>query len=54
LFEALGGESLRQIALGQMEGDADPKIAAEIGCGLRTLGRKLELIGTTWMREVAP
>jgi hypothetical protein len=37
-----------------MEGYSDPDIAATLGCGLRTVGRKLELIRKTWMREVAP
>jgi hypothetical protein len=42
------------MGLGRMEGSADPEIAAAMGCGLRTVRRKLELIRKTWMREVAP
>jgi DNA-directed RNA polymerase specialized sigma24 family protein len=54
LLEELGDETLRQIAVLRMEGYADPEIAARLGCGLRTVGRKLELIRKTWMREVEP
>jgi DNA-directed RNA polymerase specialized sigma24 family protein len=54
LLEALGDESLRRIALLRMEGYSDPDIAATLGCGLRTVGRKLELIRKTWLREVEP
>ena len=53
LLEALGDEGLRRIALLRMEGYSDPEIAATLGCGLRTVGRKLELIRKSWLREVA-
>jgi DNA-directed RNA polymerase specialized sigma24 family protein len=53
LLEALGDESLRRVALLRLEGYTDPEIAARLGCGLRTVGRKLELIRKTWQREVA-
>ena len=54
LLESLGDETLRRIALLRMEGYSDPEIAANLGCGLRTVGRKLELIRKAWLREVAP
>jgi DNA-directed RNA polymerase specialized sigma24 family protein len=54
LLETLGDETLRRIALLRMEGYSDPEIAARLGCSLRTVGRKLELIRKTWLREVAP
>jgi DNA-directed RNA polymerase specialized sigma24 family protein len=54
LLEALGDETLRRIALLRMEGYADPEIAARLGCGLRAVGRKLDLIRKTWLREEAP
>jgi DNA-directed RNA polymerase specialized sigma24 family protein len=54
LLGDLGDENLRRIALLRMEGYSDPEIAARLGCGLRTVGRKLELIRKTWLREVAP
>jgi DNA-directed RNA polymerase specialized sigma24 family protein len=53
LLETLGDETLRQIALLRMEGYSDPEIAARLGCGLRTVGRKLELIRKIWLREMA-
>jgi DNA-directed RNA polymerase specialized sigma24 family protein len=54
LLEALGDETLRRIALLRMEGYSDPEIAAQLKCGLRTVGRKLELIRKIWLREAAP
>jgi DNA-directed RNA polymerase specialized sigma24 family protein len=54
LLGVLEDETLRRIALLRMEGYSDPEIAARLGCGLRTVGRKLELIRKTWLREVAP
>jgi DNA-directed RNA polymerase specialized sigma24 family protein len=54
LLEALGEETLRRIALLRMEGYTDPEIAAQLGCGLRTVGRKLELIRKIWLCEVVP
>jgi DNA-directed RNA polymerase specialized sigma24 family protein len=36
-----------------MEGYNDSEIAARLGCSLRTVGRKLELIRKIWVREVA-
>ena len=52
--KSLGDETLRRIALLRMEGYSDPEIAARLGCGLRTVGRKLELIRKIWQREVTP
>jgi DNA-directed RNA polymerase specialized sigma24 family protein len=53
LLETLGDETLRRIALLRMEGYSDSEIAAQLKCGLRTVGRKLELIRKVWVREVA-
>ena len=53
LLEALGDETLRRIALLRMEGYNDPEIAARLGCSVRTVGRKLDLIRKLWVREVA-
>jgi DNA-directed RNA polymerase specialized sigma24 family protein len=53
LLEALGDETLRQIALLRMEGYNDSEIAARLGCGVRTVGRKLELIRKIWVRGAA-
>jgi DNA-directed RNA polymerase specialized sigma24 family protein len=54
LLEALGDETLRRIAVLRMEGYGDAEIAAQLGCGLRTVGRKLELIRKAWQREAMP
>jgi hypothetical protein len=54
LLGALGDETPRRVPLLRMEGYSDPGIAARLGCGVRTVGRKLELIGKIWMRGVAP
>jgi DNA-directed RNA polymerase specialized sigma24 family protein len=54
LLETLGDETLCRIALLRMEGYSDPEIAAQLKCGLRTVGRKLELIRKVWRRGVAP
>jgi DNA-directed RNA polymerase specialized sigma24 family protein len=53
LLATLGDETLRQIALLRMESYNDSEIAARLGCGVRTVGRKLELIRKIWVREVA-
>jgi DNA-directed RNA polymerase specialized sigma24 family protein len=54
LLQALGNDTLRQIALLRMQGYSDPEIAQQLGCGLRTVGRKLELIRKTWLNEMTP
>ena len=48
LLETLGDETLRQIALGRMEGDTNGEIAARLGCSLRTVTNKLTLIRKRW------
>jgi DNA-directed RNA polymerase specialized sigma24 family protein len=52
LLQGLGNDTLRRIALLRMEGYSDPEIAQRLGCGLRTVGRKLELIRRAWLHEV--
>jgi DNA-directed RNA polymerase specialized sigma24 family protein len=37
-----------------MEGYSNDQIASRIGCGVRTVERKLDLIRKAWEREVAP
>lgn len=51
LLAALGDETLRRVARLRMEGYTDREIAERLGCGLRTVGRKLELIRKAWRRE---
>jgi hypothetical protein len=53
-LEALGDETPHWVALLRMEGYSDPEIATWLGRGPRTVGRKLELIRKTWLREVTP
>jgi hypothetical protein len=54
LLEALGDETLRQIALLRMEGHCDGEIASRLDCSLRTVSRKLKLIRDIWMRKGTP
>ena len=53
LLEALGDESLRQVALWRMEGYTTDEIAERLGCARRTVARRLELIRTLWLAEGA-
>jgi DNA-directed RNA polymerase specialized sigma24 family protein len=48
LLQALDNESLRSTALLKMEGWSNEEIAQRIGCGLRTVERKLSLIRRIW------
>jgi len=53
LLEMLGDESLRQVAQWRMEGYTVDEIAERLGCARRTVARRLELIRTLWIAEVA-
>jgi DNA-directed RNA polymerase specialized sigma24 family protein len=44
-------ETLRPVALLKMEGYTNEEIANRLGCGLRTVVRKLELIRKTWTAD---
>jgi DNA-directed RNA polymerase specialized sigma24 family protein len=50
-LDELGDESLRRIALLKLEGCGNQEIAEELGCGLRTVERKLKRIRARWERE---
>jgi len=52
LLRLLGDETLRSVAVRKLEGDANEEIARRLGCGLRTVERKLALIRTLWEAEV--
>jgi DNA-directed RNA polymerase specialized sigma24 family protein len=54
LFGALSRETLRVVALLKLEGYTNEQIAASLGCGLRTVERRLEEIRTAWRRELTP
>jgi DNA-directed RNA polymerase specialized sigma24 family protein len=51
LLESLGDEGLRTVALLRMEGYSNDQIAERLGCGLRSVERKLERIRTRWLAE---
>ena len=49
LLDALGDESLRQVALARLEGYTNDEIADRLGCARRTVARRLDLIRKTWL-----
>jgi DNA-directed RNA polymerase specialized sigma24 family protein len=51
LLERLDGPELRRVALCKMEGYSNEEIAARLGCGLRTVERRLRLIRSIWEQE---
>jgi DNA-directed RNA polymerase specialized sigma24 family protein len=52
LLGALDDDLLRQVALLRMEGYSNEQVAERLGCGLRSVERKLALIRKAWEREV--
>lgn len=53
LVERLGDESLRSVAIWKMEGFTNDEIATKLGCKLRTVERKLQLIRSVLSRDDA-
>jgi DNA-directed RNA polymerase specialized sigma24 family protein len=51
-LESLRDDSLRRVALMRLEGFTNDEIAERLGCGRRTVSRKLELIRRRWLDEV--
>ena len=51
LLGKLRDDSLRQVALLRMEGYNNEEVADRLGCSLRTVARKIELIRRTWTGE---
>jgi DNA-directed RNA polymerase specialized sigma24 family protein len=51
LLDMLGDDTLRQIAVWKMEGYTNEEIRVRLGCALRTVANKLELIRRTWTAE---
>lgn len=49
LRDALGDESLRQVLDLRLEGHDRKEIAARLGCAVRTVTRKLDVIRQTWL-----
>jgi DNA-directed RNA polymerase specialized sigma24 family protein len=48
LLGRLADETLRRIAAWKLEGDSNEEIAARLGCGVRTVERKLGVIRSCW------
>jgi DNA-directed RNA polymerase specialized sigma24 family protein len=53
LLDRLGDEELRRVAVWKMEGYGNEEIAGRLGCGLRSVGRKLRVIRALWTEEAA-
>jgi DNA-directed RNA polymerase specialized sigma24 family protein len=51
LLGRLRDDSLRAVARLRLEGYTNPEISERLGCSLRTVARKLELIRSTWTGE---
>jgi DNA-directed RNA polymerase specialized sigma24 family protein len=52
LLDLLGEEVLCEVALLKVEGFTDKEVAAKLGCGVRTVERKLERIRRIWRKEI--
>jgi DNA-directed RNA polymerase specialized sigma24 family protein len=53
LLERLDSPELRSVAMHKVEGYDNEEIAARLGCGLRTVERRLRLIRSIWEQEGA-
>ncbi len=53
-LNGLPDESLRLVALMKMEGYTNEEIADRLGCGPRTITRKLNVIRKAWLAEEPP
>jgi DNA-directed RNA polymerase specialized sigma24 family protein len=49
-LDRTGDPSLRQVAVGRLEGDSAAEIAARLGCSRRSVERKLRVIEQVWER----
>jgi RNA polymerase sigma factor (sigma-70 family) len=54
LLDQLGDDSLRQVAVGKMEGLTNDELAERLDCSKRTVARKLETIRIIWSSEPPP
>jgi RNA polymerase sigma factor (sigma-70 family) len=52
LMDHLRDDTLRTVARLRMEGYTNEEVADQLGCSLRTVARKLELIRGTWLGDV--
>jgi DNA-directed RNA polymerase specialized sigma24 family protein len=53
-LDALPDETLRRVAVLKMEGYTNQEVADRLGCSLRSVVRKLDMIRRTWLVESAP
>lgn len=51
LMAVLPGEDLRQVAQAQLEGHTAPEIARLLGCSLRTVERKWQVVRQYWLEH---
>jgi DNA-directed RNA polymerase specialized sigma24 family protein len=51
LLDRLDSPDLRTVAMRKVEGYGNEEIAAQLGCGLRTVERRLRLIRSLWEQE---
>jgi DNA-directed RNA polymerase specialized sigma24 family protein len=51
LLALLADDEMRSIALLKMEGYSHEEIASRVGCAVRTVRRRLQLIRNTWAQE---
>ncbi len=54
MLEALGDETLRTIAVGKLDELSNSELAKQLGVGLRTIERKLQLIREIWKERAKP
>jgi DNA-directed RNA polymerase specialized sigma24 family protein len=54
LLDQLPDDRLRSLAVGKMEGLTNEEMAAQLGCSLGTVERKLRLIRKSWEKEIEP
>lgn len=52
LLDRLSDDSMRQVALGKMEGCSNQELAESIGISIHSVGRKLRAIRELWEREL--
>ncbi|MFK7779401.1 MAG: ECF-type sigma factor [Gimesia sp.] len=50
-LDKTGDSTLRQVALGKMEGETTTETAQSLGCARRTVERKLQLITRLWQED---
>lgn len=51
LLDKTGDSTLRQVALGKMQGETTTEIAQSLECARRTVERKLQLITRLWQED---